>query len=331
MRQVWMSVFCVLLGACASEENHKHEERYAQLHQQIGNLEDGAKGLMSEIDAMARFGSDLLLNQSEEKEKSGQEIYTIRQGISTNRPGDGSDLSTIYISDLSPDLEKAHEEIEVMNPMDSIFRMAKLKHDFVSQVYTNSRNQVSRVYPAYDAINLVDQDLDITSFNFYYEADEKNNPERKPLWLPDPYIDPAGRGWIVSLIAPIYDQAGLYSVLGIDFEIGQVLDPFLEDFGGNYLLVTGKGDIVAGSPQAINQLSFPPLTNHVYREAIRADNFRISDYNLYNSKSAEVREMAQKLLLEGDHYFRFGKEADIKCALAARFEVVDWLLIEILN
>jgi hypothetical protein len=49
--------------------------------------------------------------------------------------------------------------------------------------------------------------MDIPSFNFYYLADSKHNPERKSLWLSEPYVDPAGRGWMVSAVAPVYFKA----------------------------------------------------------------------------------------------------------------------------
>ncbi|MFC3881565.1 PDC sensor domain-containing protein [Algoriphagus namhaensis] len=331
MRRLIVVCVWIWICSCESPESHSHQANYDRLKTLINGLEGEGKSLMQEIDEIARFSEKLLVSSNQSEELRVDSKYTIVDGISTNRPGDGSDLSTIYISQLATDMPLARKEVLITNSLDSVFKDLVFKYPLVSQVYTNSVNQVSRVYPSYDAVNLLDPDLDVTTFNFFYEADESHNPERVPRWLPDPYIDPAGRGWIVSLVTPIYHEEKLHSVLGIDFRIEEVLSPFLESFDGDYLVVTGKGDIVAGSPQAINKLGFPPLRNHVYRETIRSNNFRISDYNLYNSKSPEVRDMAQSLLLSSKEHFEFENEGGLTCAISSRFELVDWLLIEIFN
>ena len=77
----------------------------------------------------------------------------------------------------------------------------------------------------------------------------------------------------------MYDQDELFAVLGIDITVDHLIQRFLEDTNGDYLIVNKKGDIVAGKSSAIEALSMPPLKNHVYRETIQSDNFRISDFN----------------------------------------------------
>lgn len=331
MRAITFSIFFLILVGCETAPKHDHAIRYELLNGIIIGIENDGKQLMQEIELVGDFTQGLFAHQDTVNFFHKPPKYHIIDGVSSNRPGDGSDMSTIFISNLSKDKGAALREVVLMNPLDSVFEGVKFKFPLVSQVYSNSMNQVSRVYPSFDAVNLLEPDLDLTSFNFFYEANEENNPERVTRWLPDPYIDPAGRGWIVSLVTPVYQDGMLHTVIGIDFKVEEVLAPYFESLDGDFLVVTGKGDIVAGSPQAINQLGFPPLKNHVYQETIRSDNFRISDYNLYNSKSPEVREMAQSLLLSTNDHFQFKEEVGLKCAIASRFKLVDWLVIEILN
>lgn len=45
--------------------------------------------------------------------------------------------------------------------------------------------------------------MDIPIYNFYYLADLAHNPSKEVIWT-DAYLDPAGAGWMISAIAPVY-------------------------------------------------------------------------------------------------------------------------------
>lgn len=255
--------------------------------------------------------------------------YQFKGGFSTNRPESDTALSTIFISTQNLDFEKAKEEVALTNGLDSVFLKLYKKEDLIAQVYSNSATNVSRVYPSYDAKNLISPEIDITSFNFYYEADEKHNPGKGPVWIPEAYVDPAGSGWIFSLIQPVYDKHKLFAVLGIDFSIDNYIQYFLDQEKGRFLIINKKGDIVAGKSSAIEALSMPPLKNHVYRETIKMDSFRISDFNLFNSKSKEVREMAKSILFENNDEYTFYHEKGLTNARVYPFKIVNWYLLEL--
>ena len=65
-----------------------------------------------------------------------------------------------------------------------------------------------------------DPDMVIPEFNFYYDADALRNPARAVVWT-DAYVDPAGKGWLVSAIAPVYRGEFLEAVVGADVTIAQ--------------------------------------------------------------------------------------------------------------
>ncbi len=255
--------------------------------------------------------------------------YNFSGRYSTNPPETDSSLSTIFISTINRDVEKAKEEVALTNGLDSVFSRLFHKYDLIAQVYSNSATNVSRVYPTYDAQNLIEPDVDITKFNFYYQADLDNNPDKGPIWIPEPYVDPAGSGWILSLIQPVYEENELFAVLGIDFLADDFIYHYLEDEPGKLLIINEDGDIVGGKSSAIESLSMPPLKNHVYRETIKMDNFRISDFNLFNSKSKEVRQMAQSILFEKAEQFTFTNEKGLTKAQVVPFKILDWYLLEL--
>jgi len=238
-------------------------------------------------------------------------------------------LSSIAIQRPQEYYDQKLSDVFLTNSLDSAFRRIYNKYDFVSQVYSNSSNKISRVFPVCNIQEFLSEDIDITSFNFFYKANSENNPSRGPVWIPEVYVDPVGRGWILSLVQPVYDGDSLFSVLGIDITVDEIIARYLENRNKNYLIVTKNGDIVAGTSESIELLSFPPLRNYVYKETIQEDYFRISDFNLFNSKNQDVREMAKKLLFEGQNHYFFKKVFSPYSAQKVSFKLLDWILIEI--
>ncbi len=291
------------------------ESEFLEFNEEIGLLKQHYNFLITKRDSLLPLA---------EKGK-----YHFYGRFSANLPETDSTLSTVFISTNNRDFEKAKEEVALTNGLDSVFFKLFHKYDLIAQVYSNSASNVSRVYPTYDAQNLIAPEVDITKFNFYYRADLENNPNKGPIWIPEAYVDPAGSGWILSLIQPVYEEDELFAVLGIDFLVDDLVHHYLEEEDGKLLIINGNGDIVGGKSSAIESLSMPPLKNHVYRETIKMDNFRISDFNLFNSKSKEVRQMAQSILFEKGEQFTFTNEKGLTKAQAVPFKIVDWYLLEL--
>jgi hypothetical protein len=59
------------------------------------------------------------------------------------------------------------------------------------------------------------KEVSMREFNFYYLADAVHNPERKTVWT-GVYLDPAGQGWMLSCISPVYYGDTLKGVVGLD-------------------------------------------------------------------------------------------------------------------
>ncbi|MBC6365169.1 hypothetical protein [Algoriphagus sp. AK58] len=324
-----LSVLIFILFGCQKNREVQVEENLAKLKGIIENLETQGQQMSSDLDQVAHYYQALIEKKDSILRNPGPFKYTMDGPFSVNLPEEDSTLSSIIILNTTKDRKKAEEEVLLTNSLDSVFASFFRKNPMAVQIYSNSALQVSRVYPAYDTKNIVDPNIDVTTFNFYYEADRERNPSKGLVWIPDAYVDPAGKGWILSLVHPVYDGEELFAVLGVDFTVSDVIHNYLESVQGNFVLVNSKGDIVAGKGEAIEALSMPPLKNHVYRETIQSDNFRISDFNLFQSKSPEVRKMAQTFLLERRNQFNFKEEANLKSALCLSFQGIDWYLIEL--
>lgn len=67
----------------------------------------------------------------------------------------------------------------------------------------------------------------VSDYNFYYEADAENNPERRDVWT-EAYVDPAGHGWMVSSIAPVWRGDRLEGVVGIDVTVETIISDIID-------------------------------------------------------------------------------------------------------
>ena len=323
-----LSIGTLWLG-CKGPEKENLTGELDKIKALVDRMEKGGGDLALHMDSVAHFYQELRNGKDSLMNLDLPSRYQYNGPFSSNAPEEDSTLSSIIIFNTTPDRIQAEQEVILTNSLDSAFAAFMRNNPLAVQIYSNSANQVSRVYPAYDAKNIVDPDLDVTSFNFYYEADSTYNPSRGLIWISDAYVDPAGKGWILSILHPIYDGDALFAVLGVDYTVTKLIENYLDSEEGEFVLVNQKGDIVAGKADAIEALSLPPLKNHVYRETVQSNNFRISDFNLFNSKSREVRKMAQSFLLQKKTTYEFREEPNLRQAICVPFPSIDWYLLEV--
>lgn len=160
-------------------------------------------------------------------------------------------------------------------------------------VYMNTYDSMCRYYPyvkdvwkwpGYQA------NMRIPQFNFYYLADTKHNPSRKPLWT-RAYLDPAGQGWMVSCIAPVYRGDFLEGVTGIDITIEQIIKHlFNEDlpYGSQPMLVDDSGTILAMPAHVAGLLGLQEMTGHRYQNPVTKTVYKPDQYNLLRNNQGEV-------------------------------------------
>jgi len=327
--KIWLFPLLIFFISCGSSETKEIKKRNKIDRSIILEMESELSKLNEEIIYLKDHFEFLLANRDSLLKFADYDKYSFDGAFSSNTPKNPKKLSSVVILNTTPDYDLAMKNVLVTNALDSLFDQTSEKYPIIAQVYFNAIDQVSRVFPAYDAKALLDPNLDLTTFNFFYQADFNHNPKKGPVWIPEVYIDPAGRGWILSLVHPVLEGDELYAVLGIDITVEEIISRYLESKEGEYLIVNSKGDIVGGKAAAIEALSFPPLLNHVYIETILADNFRISDFNLFNSKNREVREMALSIILKKQDHFLFEDEFSPEAAYAIPFTFLDWYLIKI--
>ncbi len=199
----------------------------------------------------------------------------------------------------------------------------------VSQIYFNDPESFCRIYPYFDVLMVFEPKLDVRQFNFFYLADEQHNPERKSLWINKPYVDPAGRGWTVSTIAPVYVKNQFVGVAGIDVTIKNIADRYLKSEDGIFLIVDHEGLVIATEEQGAKILRLPPLVNHKYIATIRSDTFRSDQFNLLKSPTRAIREVAEAVIQQNRRDVVLSIAGEMYSITSAKIDELGWTLWQI--
>jgi len=308
-----------------------YSNEFAFLDSTVTVMESELRPLEKEISQLADFTAVLFAHSDQFAKMAVREQYKKAKTGVIYRETDKEHKSSVFVSSNTPDWEEAYFQVYYTEALDSMFSELQRKVPFISQLYFNTKLQMCRIYPPVDVLNVFDTDLDLTSFNFYYMADEVRNPGKGSKWVEDIYIDPAGRGWILSLIHPVYYDQELEGVIGLDITVNDLISRFLSYGDKRLVLIDGAGNVVAGTSEAMELLNLPPLRNHTYVQTINSDNFRKEDYNLFKSKSKEVRQMISKFLLEKDNMYVLGgaHTSQEYTVLCRQMDLLNWYVLEL--
>src|SRR5690606_38389904 len=105
------------------------------------------------------------------------------------------------------------EKVGQLQRLDSLMKELHAANPLIASLYFNSWDSYNHIYPWFDTAGQYPPDMDIPSYNFYYLANAWHNPKREVVWT-DVYLDPAGQGWMMSAIAPVYSGDFLEGVTG---------------------------------------------------------------------------------------------------------------------
>ncbi|MFD2033550.1 Cache sensor protein [Belliella marina] len=317
------------MSSCNKEKVNIIEDAPYELSAFISLIDRDFEILEEEIKKIEQLTLELFQNKEEVLSNGDKNKYDINGIFANTAPDEDPNLSTLYLPTSGTDKKAIEELILLTNPLDEVFRDVVEKHEVITQVYFNSPVQLNRLYPPYDVRNMLDSDLDLTSFNFYYEADEKNNPGKGLVWVEEIYIDPVGRGWVISLLNPIYFENELKMVLAFDISVNSILENYLNKSNRQLVIIDQTGTVVAGKPKAIEALSLPPLKNHTYLQTVTSDSFRPEEYNLFKSKSREVRKMISNFILSGGNSYLLTEGLDSFFVNVYNMERLDWMVLDV--
>ena len=255
------------LDRAVRREGQVIDERLRAIEAQVGIYRDAVGEALQD----SRFQPD---------ELERMRHASTADGVFHSRSDDGRAAS--FYAASTPAEQQDREKALRLSRLDPLMRSIQQADPLVAAVYFNSWDSYNRIYPYFDVLQQYPHDMVIPQYNFYYLADAKHNPSRGPVWT-EVYLDPAGLGWTMSAIAPVYRDDRLEGVVGLDVTVGQMLSEIGNlqvPWQGYALLVGSDNEIMALPAAGERDFGLRELTDYSYAEAVRREVLKPADFKL---------------------------------------------------
>ena len=203
----------------------------------------------------------------------------------------------------------------------------------VVSAYFNSWDNMNRLYPFIEkTYEQYGAHINMEDYNFYYLADLKHNPSKAPTWT-GAYLDPAGHGWMLSSIVPIYNGDFLEGVTGIDITIDSFVKNILNrklPYKAQLFMVDKDGMIIAMSEYIENLLGLKELKEHLYTDAILKTIEKPEEFNILKNNSPFASYFKQ-LLKDKPSSISFSINENDYLALEQKVEETGWELMILID
>ena len=283
-----------------------------------------------QVELFASFAKMIYENRENLKQGLKNSKYELYQDTVYYKTEDDGG-SAVFVSGIIPVGDKIKERVRFTEVFDLFMIPVVSIYPEIVQAYVNDYESYNRIYPWFDVLSQYEHKIDISAFNFYFLADEKHNPKKKGVWVDEPYVDPAGRGWMISAIAPVYLDGVLECVPGLDITINIIADRYIAKSDKQYMLVAKTGLIVTTTEDAARILSLPPLTDHRYIETVKSDTYKPDEFNLLKSKNKNTRAVAEKLINQNESFCSLTSGEKKYTLLSAPIKELGWRLLEIIE
>ncbi|WP_428025386.1 ATP-binding protein, partial [Arcobacter sp.] len=201
----------------------------------------------------------------------------------TNKAG-----ASLYYSAKTTQTDETKYKAYFTEAMDSSLQSIVDVNPNIVAAYFNSWDNMNRLYPYIDNVyEQYGEHIQMEDYNFYYLADKKHNPSKKPVWT-SAYLDPAGNGWMLSCIVPIYKNEFLEGVTGLDITIDNFVKNILNRkllHNANLFMIDENGMIIAMSEKIETLLKLKELKEHLYTNAILKTIEKPEEFNILKNKS----------------------------------------------
>lgn len=206
--------------------------------------------------------------------------------------------ASLYYANTTQMGEKQQRKALCSEMLDPLLKSIVETSSIITQAYFNTWDDMNRLYPFMpDASIQYGPAINMEDYNFYYDADSLHNPERKPVWT-GAYLDPAGQGWMVSLIVPIYSKDFLEGVSGLDVTIGTFVQNILDlkfPWDASTFMVDKTGTILAMQSKVEKIFKLKELGSHDYSENIKETIEKPKEFNLLNNSNESLKSKFSQL------------------------------------
>ena len=241
--------------------------------------------------------------------------------------------SSLYYSSQTKITEVEKNKAFFTEAMDMSLKSVVDVNPNINAAYFNSWDNMNRLYPFIEKVyEQYGEHINMEDYNFYYLANLKHNPEKKPVWT-SAYLDPAGNGWMLSCIVPIYNKDFLEGVTGLDITIDSFVKNILDrklPYNANLFMIDKDGMIIAMPEKIESLLGLKELKEHLYTDSILKTISKPEEFNILTNKSPFASHF--KSLVENKMSFATLKIDDKEyLTLQQNIDETNWKLMILIN
>ena len=266
----------------AAMQNLANNELSRLVENQAEAIEHQLAGVTQLTELLRQETQDVLKRPLDQNPESSNRYQVTNEGVLYSPTNDGG--AAVFFSGFVKIDSAKKQKIAQTAGLDSLLQGIVDINPLTVQAYFNSYDSLNRIWPYIDVLSQYPPKMNIPSYSFYYEADANHNPERNTRWI-DAYLDPAGQGWMVSSISPVYNGDFLEGVVGLDITLDVIIKQVLAlpiPWQGFAVLINKDGMLLAVPDQAEKVFGLHELTAHHYDQAIRLQTFKPDDFNIYH-------------------------------------------------
>lgn len=278
--------------------------------------------MMTSLNHVKTYTESLYVVQKQTR--GNPELYAMYNNVFYKKENNGK--SAVFVTGFVPVNQQIKNTVYFTEPLEDHFINFINNHPHAVQIYFNDKNSYNRIYPWFDVLSQYSQNTDITRFSFYYLAGQRFNPGKKEVITDEPYMDPAGRGWIFSIISPVYYQNKLEGVLGIDVNACNMFNTIPELKKYSYMLIQESSKVISSSKDIEKLFNLPDKNAVKYVDYLSNEEVLNNQYKLSQNKNLEVRKLYE-LISKKEPVNKFTIEDRNYLIVYKQLKNINWTLV----
>ncbi|GFM89632.1 hypothetical protein PSCICO_50310 [Pseudomonas cichorii] len=285
-----------------SQREYLHHSAARELQASVMQSAEIIEGQLVQLSSMATLLARTIETElAEDLPYHPAELTISPDGARYSATDDGGAAS--FYSSITPLDQQDLDKVYRLRHVDFMMKTLKTGNPSIVSLYFNSSDGYNHIYPWFNTLSQYPHNMDSTRYNFYYLADAAHNPARQTVWT-DVYLDPAGHGWMMSVITPVYKDDTLEGVVGIDITVDTILQRIARlhvPSAGYLVLVSNKLNIMALPTAAERDFSLSQMKSIIDYKRMKHDHFQPDGFNLTTHSNLEplvdaLRKQAKGLL-----------------------------------
>ena len=209
------------------EQNRTYFKNYT--NSQNETLELLIKTIEDDVISLQDFATRLFANEQWINTKRYWNFQDHLKHLSNNQLVESStDVSTLWSPTWMTVDDNVLKKIELSAFMNEYFEPLLRRNENTVANYFVGKEGFIRYYPRIDMLAEFEPDFNTLQAIFFKPATPENNPKRQLIWTPL-YKDPAGLGWMISAIAPIYVENRFIGIVGTDMTLAKLVKHYIKD------------------------------------------------------------------------------------------------------